>query len=197
MIIETRIRAAIDRVRDQSASIPDINRLFISLKNDFPELGIATGDPEDERACNGLMLMTLKMLMPECKAITETMAKKWNPKLANPATKDSRVISLYRGGDGTWKHRLFNEQKRRAAELISLYQEVVASTKDENQFLLRTGLATRADLLQALACESDPARIADLELWLDRLEPYWQDQAKMNFVEAQALWETDQRLVEE
>jgi hypothetical protein len=30
--IETRIRAAIDRARERSSSIPDIERLFISLK---------------------------------------------------------------------------------------------------------------------------------------------------------------------
>jgi hypothetical protein len=44
MTIETRIRAAIDRVREQSSSIPDIDRLFVSLKGEFRENGI-TGDP--------------------------------------------------------------------------------------------------------------------------------------------------------
>ena len=39
----------------------------------------------------------------------------------------------------------------------------------------------------------DSSRIADLKLWLDRLEPHWRNQPKMTFVEAQALWETDQR----
>ncbi|MGA8058930.1 MAG: hypothetical protein WB999_11850, partial [Candidatus Binataceae bacterium] len=193
MTIETRIRAAIDRVREQSSSIPDIDQLFVSLKSDFPEIGIATDDPEGERACIGLMLMTLKMLMPECKAIMETFAKKRNPKIANAATKESRVISLYRAVDGTWKHKLFNEQQRRAAELIILYKESVAPTKDEDQLLVRTGLATRADFIEALACESDSSCIADLKLWLDRLEPHWRSQPKMTFVEAQALWETDQR----
>jgi len=106
------------------------------------------------------------MLMPECKAIMETLAKKRNPKTA---TKESRVISLHRAVDGTWKHRLFDE------------------------FLVRTGLATQADFIEALACESDSSCIADLKLWLDRLEPHWRNQPKMTFIEAQALWETDQR----
>jgi hypothetical protein len=106
------------------------------------------------------------MLMPECKAIMETFAKKRNPKTA---TKESRVISLHRAVDGTWKHRLFDE------------------------FLVRTGLATRADFIEALACESDSSCIADLKLWLDRLEPHWRNQPKMTLIEAQALWETDQR----
>jgi len=192
MTIETRIRAAIDRVREQSSSIPDIDRLFVSLKSEFPESGI-TDDPEGERACIALMLLTLKMLMPECKAIAETFAKKRNSKTANAATKESRVISLHRAVDGTWKHRLSDEQQRRAAELIILYNESVAPTKDEEQFLVRTGLATRADFIEALACESDSSCIADLKLWLDRLEPHWRNQPKMTFVEAQALWETDQR----
>ena len=108
----------------------------------------------------------MKMLMPECKAIMETFAKKRNPKTA---TKESRLVSLRRAVDGTWKHSLFDE------------------------FLVRTGLATRADFIEALACESDSSRIADLKLWLDRLEPHWRNQPKMTFVEAQALWETDQR----
>ena len=192
MTIETRIRAAIDRVRGQSSSIPDIDRLFISLRSEFQESGI-TDDPEGERACIALMLLTLKMLMPECKAITETFAKKRNSKTANAATKESRVISLHRAVDGTWKHRLSDEQQRRAAELIILYNESVAPTKDEEQFLVRTGLATRADFIEALACESDSSCIADLKLWLDRLEPHWRNQPKMTFAEAQALWETDQR----
>ena len=172
MTIETRIRAAIDRVREQSSSIPDIDRLFLSLKNDFPEIGIAADDPEGERACLGLMLMALKMLMPECKAIMETLAKKRNPKIANEATKESRVISLHRTVNGTWKRRLFNEQQRRAAELIILYKKSVAPAKDEDRPLVRTGLATRADLIEALACESDSSCLADLKLWLDWLEPY-------------------------
>ena len=88
---------------------------------------------------------------------------------------------------------MFDEQQKRAAELITLYEESVAPTKDEDQFLVRTGLATRADFIEALACESDSSRIADLKLWLDRLEPHWRNQPKMTFVEAQALWETDQR----
>ena len=94
--IEIRIRAAIERAREQSSSIPDLQPLFLSLKNDFPEIAIATGDSEGERACIGLMLMTLKMLMPECKAIMEAYAKKQDPKTANAATKGSRVIPLYR-----------------------------------------------------------------------------------------------------
>jgi hypothetical protein len=192
MTIETRIRAAIDRVREQSSSIPDIDRLFVSLKSDFLEIGIATDDPEGERACIALMLLALKMLMPECKAIMETFAKKRNPKTA---TKESRVISLHRAVDGTWKHRLFDEQQRRACELITLYKKSVAPTKDEDQVLVRTGLATRADFIEALACESDSSRIADLKLWLDRLEPHWRNRPKMTFVEAQALWETDQRQI--
>jgi len=193
MIIENRIRSAIDRVREQSSSIPDIDRLFLSLKNDFSEMGIATDDPEGERACLGLMLMALRMLMPECKAIMETLAKKRNPKIANEATKESRVISLHRTANGTCNRRPFNEQQRRAAELISLYKKTVAPTKEEDRFLIRTGLATRADLIEALACEPDSACLADLKLWLDRLEPYWRNQPKMTFVEAQALWETDLR----
>src|SRR5215510_498271 len=72
--IEIRIRTAIERAREQSSSIPDVERLFLSLKSDFPEIGISTGDSEGERACIGLMLMTLKMLMPECKAIMEAYA---------------------------------------------------------------------------------------------------------------------------
>jgi hypothetical protein len=192
MTIETRIRAAIDRVREQSSSIPDIDQLFVSLKSDFLEIGIATDDPEGERACIALMLLALKMLMPECKAIMETFAKKRNSKTANATTKESRVISLHRAVDGTWKHRL-DEQQRRACELITLYKKSVAPTKDEDEFLVRTGLATRADFIEALACESDSSRIADLKLWLDRLEPHWRNQPKMTFVEAQALWETDQR----
>jgi hypothetical protein len=36
-------------------------------------------DSEGERARIGLMLMTLKVLMPECKAIMEAYAKKRNP----------------------------------------------------------------------------------------------------------------------
>jgi hypothetical protein len=188
MTIETRIRAAIERVREQSSSIPDIDRLFVSLKSEFAEVGISD-DPEGERACIALMLLTLKMLMPECKAIMETFAKKRDPKTA---TKESRVISLHRAVDGTWKHR-FDEQQRRAAELIVLYKKYVAPTKDEDQVLVCTGLATRADFIEALACESDSSRIADLKLWLERLEPHWRSQPKMTFVEAQALWETDQR----
>jgi hypothetical protein len=193
MTIETRIRAAIDRVREQSSSIPDIDRLFVSLKSEFSEVGIID-DPEGERACIALMLLTLKMLMPECKAIMETFAKKRNSKTANAAaTKESRVISLQRTVDGTWKHRLPGEQQRRAAELIVLYKKSVAPTKDEDQILVRTGLATRSDFIEALACESDSSRIADLKLWLERLEPHWRNRPKMTFVEARALWETDQR----
>jgi hypothetical protein len=191
MTIETRIRAAIERVREQSSSIPDIDRLFVSLKSEFAEVGISD-DPEGERACIALMLLTLKMLMPECKAIMETFAEKRNSNRTNAATKGSRVISLQRAVDGTWKHRL-DEQQRRAAELIVLYKKSVAPPKDEDQVLVRTGLATRADFIEALACESDPSRIADLKLWLERLEPHWRDQPKMTFVEAHALWETDQR----
>src|SRR5215469_18702513 len=137
--IETRIRAAIDRAREQSSSIPDVERLFLSLKSDFPEIGISSGDSEGERACIGLMLMTLKMLMPECKAIMEAYAKKRDSKTAS---KGSRVIPLYRAADGTWRQRLFDEQQRRAAELIDLYTENAAPTKEETQFLFRTGLAT-------------------------------------------------------
>lgn len=51
--IEIRIRAAIERAREQSSSVPDVERLFLSLKNDFPEIGISTGDSEGERACIG------------------------------------------------------------------------------------------------------------------------------------------------
>lgn len=193
MTIETRIRAAIDRVREQSSSIPDIDQLFVSLKSGFPEIGIVNDNAEGERACIALMLLTLKMLMPECKTIMETFAKKRNSKTANAAPKESRVISLHRAADRTWKHRLFDEQHKRAAELITLYEESVAPTKDEDQFLVRSGLATRADFIEALACESDSSRIADLKLWLDRLEPHWRNHPKMTFVEAQALWETDQR----
>ena len=111
-------------------------------------------------------------------------------------TKASRVISLHRAVDGTWKHRL-DEQQRRACELITLYKKSVAPTKDEDQFLVRTGLATRADFIEALACESDSSCVADLKLWLDRLEPHWRNQPKMTFVEAQALRETDQRCSEQ
>jgi hypothetical protein len=193
MTIETRIRAAIDRVREQSSSIPDLDQLFVSLKSGFPEMGIVSDDPEGERACIALMLLTLKMLMPECKTIMETFAKKRNSKTANAAAKESRVISLHRTADRTWKHRLFDEQQKRAAELITLYEESVAPTKDEDQFLVRTGLATRADFIETLACEADSSRVANLKLWLDRLEPYWRHHPKMTFVEAQALWETDQR----
>ncbi len=193
MTIETRIRAAIDRVREQSSSIPDIDQLFVSLKSGFPEIGIVNDNAEGERACIALMLLTLKMLMPECKTIMETFAKKRNSKTANAAPKESRVISLHRGADRTWKHRLFDEQHKRAAELITLYEESVAPTKDEDQFLVRSGLATRADFIEALACESDSSCIVDLKLWLDRLEPHWRNHPKMTFVEAQALWETDQR----
>ena len=107
--------------------------------------------------------LILKMLMPECKAIMKTFAKKRNSKTANAATKESRVVSLRRAVDGTWKHRLCDE------------------------FLVRTGLATRADFIEALACESDSSRIDDLKLWLYRLEPHWRNQPKMTFVEAQAL----------
>jgi hypothetical protein len=189
MTIETRIRAAIDRVRERSSSIPDLDRLFVSLKSDFQEIGIVTDDSEGERACIALMLLALKMLMPECKAIMETFAKKRDPKTA---TKESRVASLHRAVDGTWKHRL-DEQQRRAAELIVLYKKSVVPTKDEDQVLVRIGLATRADFIEALACESDSSRIADLKLWLDRLEPHWRNQPRMTFVEAQALWETDKR----
>jgi hypothetical protein len=193
--IETRIRAAIDRAREQSSSIPDIERLFVSLKSDFPEIGISNGDSEGERARIGLMLMTLKMLMPECKAIMEAHAKKQDPKTANPAIEGSRVIPLYRVADGTWRQRLLNEQQRRAAELIDLYTDNVAPTKEETEFLFRTGLATRADFIEALACEKDSLCSADLQLWLDRLEPHWRNQPKMTFVEARALWETGQRQV--
>ena len=191
--IETRIRAAIERTREQSSSIPDVERLFISLKNDFPEIGISTGDSEGERACIGLMLMTLKMLMPECKAIMEAYAKRQDPKTANTASKASRVIPLYRATDGTWRQRLVNEQQRRAAELIDLYTDNVAPTKEETEFLFRTGLARRADFIEALACEKDSSCCADLQLWLDRLEPHWRNQPKMTFVEARATWETGQR----
>jgi len=190
--IETRIRAAIDRAREQSSSIPDIERLFVSLKDDFPEIGISTGDSEGERACIGLMLMTLKMLMPECKAIMEAYAKRQKPKTANTASKASRVIPLYRATDGTWRQRLVNEQQRRAAELIDLYTDNVAPTKEETEFLFRTGLARRADFIEALACEKDSSCSADLQLWLDRLEPHWHSQPKMTYVEARALWETAQ-----
>jgi hypothetical protein len=109
MTIETRIRAAIDRVREQSSSIPDIDQLFVSLKSGFPEIGIVNDNAEGERACIALMLLTLKMLMPECKTIMETFAKKRNSKTANAAPKESRVISLHRAVDGTWKHRLFDD----------------------------------------------------------------------------------------
>ena len=95
MTIETRIRAAIDRVREQSSSIPDIDRLFVSLKSDFQEIGIVGDDPEGGRACIALMLLAMKMLMPECKAIMETLAKKRDPKTA---TKESRVIFTTPGG---------------------------------------------------------------------------------------------------
>ena len=122
-----------------------------------------------------------------------TFAKKRNAKTANAATKESRIVSLRRAVDGTWKHRLFDEQQRRACELITLYKKSVALTKDEDQVLVRTGLARRADFIEALACESDSSRIDDLKLWLDRLEPHWRNQPKMTFVEAQALWETDHR----
>jgi hypothetical protein len=94
MTIETRIRAAIERVREQSSSIPDIDRLFVSLKSEFAEVGISD-EPDGERACIALMLLTLKMLMPECKAIMETFAQKRNSR-ANAATKGSRLISLQR-----------------------------------------------------------------------------------------------------
>src|SRR5262249_53013891 len=146
--IEIRIRTAIERAREQSSSIPDVERLFLSLKSDFPEIGISTGDSQVERACIGLMLMTLKMLMPECKAIMEAYATKHDPKTARAATKASRVIPLYRAADGTWRQRLFDEQQRRAAALIDLYTENVAPTKEETQFLFRTGLATRADFIE-------------------------------------------------
>jgi len=99
----------------------------------------------------------------------ETFAKRRTSKTANAGTKESRLVSLRRAVDGTWKHSLFDE------------------------FLVRTGLATRADFIEALACESDSSRIADLKLRLDRLEPHRRNQPKMTFVEAQALWETDQR----
>jgi hypothetical protein len=85
-----------------------------------------------------------------------------------------------------------DEQQKRAVELIVLYKKSVAPAKDED-LLVRTGLVTRADFIEALACESDASRIADLKLWLERLEPHWRNQPKMTFVEAQALWETDQR----
>lgn len=62
---------------------------------------------------------------------------------------------------------------------------------------MRTGLATRADFIEALACESDSSRIEDLKLWLDRLDPHWRNQPKMTFVQAQALWEADQRCSEQ
>lgn len=191
--IEMRIQAAIDRARERSSSIPDIERLFLSLKSDFPEIGISTGNSEGERACIGLMLMTIKMLMPECKAIMEAYAKKRNPKTAKAETKTSRVTPLFRGADGTWRGELFNEQQRRAAELIDLYTGSVAPTKEETRFLFRSGLATRADFIEALACESDSSCSADLKLWLDRLEPHWRNQPQMTLVEARALWETDQR----
>jgi len=102
-----------------------------------------------------------------------TFAKKRNSKIANAATKESRVVSLRPVVDGTWKHRLCDE------------------------FLVRTGLAIRADFIEALACESDSARIDDLKLWLDRLEPHWRNQPKMTFVEAHALWETSERCSEQ
>jgi hypothetical protein len=191
--IEIRIQAAIDRAREQSSSIPDVERLFLSLRSDFPEIGIPTDNSEGERACIGLMLMTIKMLMPECKAIMEAYAKKRNPKTTKAETKTSRVTPLFRGADGTWRRELFNEQQRRAAELIELYTDTLAPTKEETQFLFRSGLATRADFIEALASESDPSCSADLKLWLDRLEPHWRDQPQMTLVEARALWETDQR----
>ena len=191
--IESRIRAAIDRARERSSSIPDIERLFLSLKNDFPEIGISTGNSEGERACIGLMLMTIKMLMPECKAIMEAYAKRRNPKTVKAETKTSRVTPLFRGADGTWRGALFNEQQRRAAELIDLYTGSVAPTKEETRFLFRSGLATRADFIETLACESDSSCSADLKLWLDRLEPHWRNRPQMTLVEARALWETDQR----
>jgi hypothetical protein len=191
--IEIRIQAAIDRAREQSSSIPDVERLFLSLRSDFPEIGIPTDNSEGERACIGLMLMTIKMLMPECKAIMEAYAKKRNPKTTKAETKTSQVTPLFRGADGTWRRELFNEQQRRAAELIELYTDTLAPTKEETQFLFRSGLATRADFIEALASESDSSCSADLKLWLDRLEPHWRDQPQMTLVEARALWETDQR----
>ena len=191
--IESRIRTAIERAREQSSSIPDVERLFLSLKSDFPEIGISTGDSEGERACIGLMLMTLKMLMPECKAIMEAYSQKKHAKTTKVATKTSRVTPLYRDADGTWRQELFNEQQRRAAELIDLYTGSVTPTKEETHFLFRSGLATRADFIEALACESDSVCSADLKLWLDRLEPHWRNQPKMTVAEARALWETDQR----
>jgi len=191
--IEIRIRAAIDRAREQSSSIPDVERLFLSLRSDFPEIGIRNGNSEGERACIGLMLMTIKMLMPECKAIMEAYAKRRNPKTAKSETKTSRVTPLFRGADGTWRRNCFNEQQRRAAELIDLYTGSVTPTKEETQFLFRSGLATRADFIEALASEADSSCSADLKLWLDRLEPHWRNQPQMTLVEARALWETDHR----
>jgi len=189
-VIESRIRAAIERAREQSSSIPDVERLFLSLKSDFPEIGISNGDSEGERACIGLMLMTLKMLMPECKAIMEAYSRK-KPAKSKSVTKVSRVTPLYRAADGTWRQ----EQQRRAAELIDLYTGNLTPTKEETQFLFRSGLATRADFIEALACESDSLCSADLKLWLDRLEPHWHNKPKMTVAEARALWETDQRQV--
>jgi hypothetical protein len=70
-----------------------------------------------------------------------TFANKRNSKAANAATKESRVVSLRWAVDGIWRHRLCDE------------------------FLVRPGSATRADFIEALACESDSSRIDDLKLW--------------------------------
>jgi hypothetical protein len=165
-IMTASLRGSIDWARQQSSSIPDADRLFVSRKTDFPEIGTAIDDPgEGERACAGIMLMTLKMLMPECNAIVEMFVKKQGAKIANEVTKESRVISPDRTADETLKHILFSEQQGRAIELISMYKEAVGRAKNEDEFLMRLGLATRSDFFEALACESDPSRIADLKLW--------------------------------
>jgi hypothetical protein len=173
--IENRIWAAIDRAREQPSSIPDVDRLFASLKSEFQQIGVVADDPEEgERVCVGLMFMTLKMLMPTCKAIMGTFA-----------SQNGQQTESWGG--------LFEEQQRRAAELVGLYNEAIAHAKDEHEFLVRTGLATRVDFIVALACESDPSHSADFKVWLNRLEPYWHNNPKMTFAQARALWETDQR----
>jgi hypothetical protein len=97
--------------------------LFASLKIEFQEIGVVSDDPEEgERACAGLMLMTLKMLMPECKGIMETFAKKQSVEIASKATKESGAILLDRPVDEILRRRLFNEQQKRAAELIGRAQ---------------------------------------------------------------------------
>jgi hypothetical protein len=92
------------------------------------------------------------------------------------ATKGPRAVSLYQTVDETRTQRSFDGRRRRAAELIVLYEGSAVPSRPEKRFLFQTGLARRADFIEALACEADSSCSVDLELWLGLVEPYWRNQ---------------------